>query len=53
MDLNELIDRTHCDYEQNETKAKQLEEKFCKSLESLKVIFLRDNMGKNLEETKM
>ena len=22
MDLNELIDRTHFDYEQNETKAK-------------------------------
>ena len=27
MDLNELIDRTHFDYEQNETKAKQLEER--------------------------
>ena len=27
MDLNELIDRTHFDYEQNETKAKQLEDR--------------------------
>ena len=25
-DLNDLIDRTHFDYEQNETKAKQLDE---------------------------
>ena len=30
MDLNELIDRTHFDYEQNETKAKQLEERILK-----------------------
>ena len=27
MDSNELIDRTHFDYKQNETKAKQLEER--------------------------
>ena len=25
MDLNELIDKTHLDYEQNEAKARQLE----------------------------
>ena len=30
MDLNELIDRTHLDYEQNETKAKQLEDRILK-----------------------
>ena len=30
MDLNELIDRTHFDYEQNETKAKQLEDRILK-----------------------
>ena len=30
MDLNELIVRTHFDYEQNETKAKQLEERILK-----------------------
>ena len=30
MDLNELIDRTHFDYEQNETKAKELEERILK-----------------------
>ena len=30
MDLNELIDRTHFDYEQNEVKAKQLEERILK-----------------------
>lgn len=30
MDLNELIDKTHFDYEQNETKAKQLEERILK-----------------------
>ncbi len=29
-DLNDLIDRTHFDYEQNETKAKQLEERILK-----------------------
>ncbi len=28
--LNDLIDRTHFDYEQNETKAKQLEERILK-----------------------
>ena len=32
MDLNELIDRTHFDYEQNETKAKQLEDRILKAL---------------------
>ena len=30
MDFNELIDKTHFDYEQNETKAKQLEERILK-----------------------
>ena len=30
MDLNELIDKTHFDYEQNEIKAKQLEERILK-----------------------
>ena len=30
MDLNELIDKTHFDYEQNEVKAKQLEERILK-----------------------
>ena len=30
MDLNELIDKTHFDYEQNETKAKQLEDRILK-----------------------
>ena len=30
FDLNDLIDRTHFDYEQNETKAKQLEERILK-----------------------
>ena len=30
MDLNELIDRTHLVYEQNETKAKQLEDRILK-----------------------
>ena len=30
MDLNELIDKTHFDYEKNETKAKQLEERILK-----------------------
>ena len=29
-DLNNLIDRTHFDYEQNDTKAKQLEERILK-----------------------
>ena len=29
-DLNDLIDRTHFDYEQNETKAKQLEDRILK-----------------------
>ncbi len=29
-DLNDLIDRTHFDYEQNEDKAKQLEERILK-----------------------
>ena len=29
-DLNELIDKTHFDYEQNETKAKELEERILK-----------------------
>ena len=28
--LNDLIDRTHFDYEQNETKAKQLEDRILK-----------------------
>ena len=28
--LNDLIDKTHFDYEQNETKAKQLEERILK-----------------------
>ena len=30
MDLNELIDKTHFDYEQNETKARELEERILK-----------------------
>ena len=30
MDLNELIDRTHFEYEQNETKARELEERILK-----------------------
>ena len=30
MDFNELIDKTHFDYEQNETKAKELEERILK-----------------------
>tara|TARA_B100000212_G_scaffold331320_1_gene298417 strand:- start:226 stop:483 length:258 start_codon:yes stop_codon:yes gene_type:complete len=30
MDLNKLIDRTHFDYEQNETKAMQLEDRILK-----------------------
>ena len=30
MDFNELIDKTHFDYEQNETQAKQLEERILK-----------------------
>ncbi len=30
MDLNELIDKTHFDYEQNEVKAKQLEKRILK-----------------------
>ena len=30
MDLNELIDKTHFDYEQNEVKAKHLEERILK-----------------------
>ena len=29
-DLNDLIDRTHFDYEQKETKAKQLEDRILK-----------------------
>ena len=29
-DLNDLIDKTHFDYEQNETKAKELEERILK-----------------------
>ena len=33
MDLNEYIDKTHFDYEQNETKAKQLEDRILKVLE--------------------
>ena len=32
MDLNELIDKTHFDYEQNETKAKQLVDRILKVL---------------------
>ena len=31
MDLNELIERTQFDYEQNETKAKQLEDRILKA----------------------
>ena len=30
MDFNELIDKTHFDYEQNEAKARQLEERILK-----------------------
>ena len=30
MDFNELIDKTHFDYEQNETKARELEERILK-----------------------
>ena len=53
-DLNELIDKTHFDYEKNEETARQLEERILKDLsirsifsefyflESAKNVFLRE-----------
>ena len=44
--LDDLIDRTHFDYEQNETKAKQLEDRILKVPGMSKSYLLRENMGK-------
>ena len=52
-DLNDLIDKTHFDYEENEAKAKQLEERILRVLECLKVIFLREHTVNNLKATNL
>ena len=38
--LDDLIDRTHFDYEQNETKAKQLEDRILKVLKGTRKRFI-------------
>ena len=47
MDLNELIDRTHFDYEQNETKAKQLEDRILKVPGMFKSYLPKRKYGQN------
>ena len=47
MDLNELIDKTHFDYEQNETKAKQLEDRILKVPGMLKEYLPKRKYGEN------
>ena len=53
MDLNELIDRTHFDYEQNETKAKQLEERILKVPGMSKEYLPKRKYGENYKGTDL
>ena len=47
MDFNELIDKNHFDYEQNEVKAKQLEERILKVPGMSKIYLPKRKYGKN------
>ena len=53
MDLNELIDRTHFDYEQNETKAKQLEDRILKVPGMSKEYLPKRKYGENYKGTDL
>ena len=53
MDLNELIDRTHFYYEQNETKAKQLEERILKVPGMSKEYLPKRKYGENYKGTDL
>ena len=53
MDLNELIDRTHFDYEQNETKAKQLEDRILKVPGMSKSYLPKRKYGENYKGTDL
>ena len=51
--LNDLIDRTHFDYEQNEDKAKQLEERILKVPGMSKSYLPKRNMGRIIGATNL
>ena len=53
MDLNELIDRTHFDYEQNETKAKQLEDRILKVPGMSKEFLPKRKYGENYKGNQL
>ena len=53
MDLNELIDKTHFDYEQNETKAKQLEDRILKVPGMSKSYLPKRKYGENYKGTDL
>ncbi len=53
MDFNKLIDKTHFDYEQNETKAKQLEERILKVTGISKSYLPKRKYGKNYKGTDL
>ena len=52
-DLNDLIDRTHFDYEQNETKAKQLEDRILKVPGMSKSYLPKRKYGENYKGTDL
>ena len=51
--LNDLIDRTHFDYEQNETKAKQLEDRILKVPGMLKEYLPKRKYGENYKGNQL
>ena len=51
--LNDLIDKTHFDYEQNETKAKQLEERILKVPGMSKSYLPKRKYGENYKGTDL
>tara|TARA_B100001769_G_C21793184_1_gene432316 strand:- start:145 stop:522 length:378 start_codon:yes stop_codon:yes gene_type:complete len=53
MDLNELIDRTHFDYEQNEVKAKQLEDRILQVKGMSKEYLPKRQYGQNYKGTDL
>ena len=52
MDFNELIDKTHFDYEQNEAKARQLEERILKVPGMSKSYLPKRKYGENYKQKK-
>ena len=53
MDFNELIDKTHFDYEQNEAKARQLEERILKVPGMSKSYLPKRKYGENYKGTDL